>query len=164
LQDFSLSGVLVPKSKYTHKEFQFVLMTNQNKAISLNTQTNWGGNFGGDRVATRATLKARVGDKFNSSVILNHNIINLPNGELTAIVLGVRLAYSFTPRMFIQSLVQYNNRSHITSVNARFGWLQNANNGLFVVVNIVKDDDLLDLLDTQSLTLKYTHSFDLMSL
>jgi hypothetical protein len=66
--------------------------------------------------------------------------------------------------MFVQSLVQYNNRSRITSVNARFGWLQNANNGLFVVVNIVKDKDLFDLMDTRSLTLKYTRSFDLLSL
>ena len=97
-------------------------------------------------------------------MFINHNILNLPNGELTAIVLGSRLAYSFTPRMFVQSLIQNNNRSSITSVNARFGWLQNANNGLFVVVNIVKDKDLLDLLDTQTLTLKYTRSFDLLSL
>jgi len=164
LKDFNLSGVLVPKSKYKHQELQFVLMTNQNKAVSLNTQTVLGGYFGGDRIATRATVKARVGDKFNSSVFINHNILNLPNGELTAIVLGSRLAYSFTPRMFVQSLIQYNNRSSITSVNARFGWLQNANNGLFVVVNIVKDKDLLDLLDTQTLTLKYTRSFDLLSL
>ncbi len=164
LKDFNLFGVLVPKSNYKHKELQVVVMTNQNKALSLSSQTILGGYFGGDRIATRATIKARVGDKFNSSVFINHNILTLPNGELTAIVLGGRLAYSFTPRMFVQSLVQYNNRSSITSVNARFGWLQNANNGLFVVVNLVKDKDLLDLLDTQSLTLKYTHSFDLLSL
>jgi hypothetical protein len=33
-----------------------------------------------------------------------------------------------------------------------------------VVLNIVKDKDLFDLLDTRSLTLKYTRSFDLLSL
>jgi hypothetical protein len=164
LQDFNLSGVLVPKSIYKHKEMQLVMITNQNKAVSLNARTIVGGYFGGDRIATTATVKARVGDKLNSSLIVNHNILNMPNGELKAIILGNRLAYSFTPRMFVQSLVQYNNRSRITSVNARFGWLQNANNGLFVVVNIVKDKDLFDLMDTRSLTLKYTRSFDLLSL
>jgi hypothetical protein len=164
LQNFNLSGVLIPKSTYKHKEAQVVMMTNQNKAVSLNARTIIGGYFGGDRIATTATLKARVGDKLNSSLIVNHNILNMPNGALKAIILGNRLAYSFTPRMFVQSLVQYNNRSRITSVNARFGWLQNANNGLFVVVNIVKDKDLLDLIDTRSLTLKYTRSFDLLSL
>jgi hypothetical protein len=164
VQDFKLSGVSVPRGTYKHNELQVVMITNQNKAVSLNARTIIGGYFGGDRIASTATVKARVGDKLNSSAIVNYNILNLPNGELKAVILGNRLAYSFTPRMFIQSLVQYNNRSRITSVNARFGWLQNANNGLFVVFNIVKDKDLLDLMDTQSVTLKYTRSFDLLSL
>ena len=64
--------------------------------------------------------------------------------------------------MFVQSLVQHNNISNITSVNARFGWLQNANTGLFVVLNVVKDEDYLDGINNQSVTLKYTHRFDLM--
>ena len=164
MQDFNLSSVLVPKSTYKHNEAQVLIITNQNKAVSLNARTIIGGYFGGDRIATTATVKSRVGDKLNSSIIVNHNILNMPNGALKAIILGNRLAYSFTPRMFVQSLVQYNNRSRITSVNALFGWLQNANNGLFVVLNIVKDKDLFDLLDTRSLTLKYTRSFDLLSL
>ena len=137
-------------------------MSKQNKAVSLSTRTIIGGYFGGDRIANSGTIKLRLGDKFNSSFSLNHNDIRLPNGNFTAIVSGARLSYSFTPRMFVQSLVQYNSISNITSVNARFGWLQNANNGLFVVLNIVKDKDLLDGLNNQSITLKYTHRFDLM--
>ncbi len=159
---FELSGVVVPVGTYHHKELQLIVMTNQNKAVSLSTSTYIGGYFGGDRIANSGTLKLRLGDKFNSSFSLNHNDIRLPNGNFTAIVSGARLSYSFTPRMFVQSLVQYNSISNITSVNARFGWLQNANNGLFVVLNIVKDKDLLDGLNNQSITLKYTHRFDLL--
>ena len=159
---FELSGVIVPVGTYNHKELQLIIMSNQNKAVSLSTRTIIGGYFGGDRIANSGTLKLRLGDKFNSSFSLNHNDIRLPNGNFTAIVSGARLSYSFTPRMFVQSLVQYNSISNITSVNARFGWLQNANNGLFVVLNIVKDKDLLDGLNNQSITLKYTHRFDLL--
>ena len=35
-----------------------------------------------------------------------------------------------------------------------------ANTGLFVVLNILKDDDLLDYVNNQRLTIKYTHTFD----
>lgn len=161
-EEFELSGVIVPVGTYNHKELQLIVMSNQNKAVSLSTRTIIGGYFGGDRIANSGTIKLRLGDKFNSSFSLNHNDIRLPNGNFTAIVSGARLSYSFTPRMFVQSLVQYNSISNITSVNARFGWLQNANNGLFVVLNIVKDKDLLDGLNNQSITLKYTHRFDLM--
>jgi len=162
LEAFDLSGVTIPVGNYKHSELQLVMNTNANKAVSLSTRTIIGGYFGGDRIANSGTLKIRLGDKFNSSFTLNHNDLKLPNGDLTAIVSGARLSYSFTPRMFVQSLIQHNNVSNITSVNARFGWLQNANTGLFVVVNIIKDDDLIDALNNQSVTIKYTHRFDLL--
>ena len=66
-------------------------------------------------------LGLRLGDKFNAEANLNYNRLNLPNGSTDVVITGGRLAYSFTPRMFLQSLVQYNNVSRITSVNARFG-------------------------------------------
>ena len=162
LVPFELSGVLIPADTYKHKELQLVYMTNANKAISYSGRSVIGGYFGGHRMSHSGTLKLRLGDKFNSSFTVNHNNLNLPNGDITAIISAARLAYSFTPRMFIQSLVQYNNVSNITSVNARFGWLRNANTGLFIVLNIVKDDDYLDGLNNQSVTVKYSHRFDLL--
>jgi len=160
LEEFDLSGVVVPVGSYKHAELMLVMMTNANKQVSLSTRSIIGGYFGGTRAANSGTVKIRFGDKFNSSFSLNHNNLKLPSGDLTAVLTAARLSYSFTPRMFVQSLIQYNNVSNITSVNARFGWLQNANTGLFVVVNIVKDDDYIDALNNQSITIKYTHRFD----
>ncbi len=161
-QPFQISGVTVPVGRYKHEEFQFILITNPNKALSLSTRTFIGGYFGGDRIANSGTLNFRIGDKFNSAFTFSHNILDLPNGEVTAFVGGARLSYSFTPRMFLQSLIQHNNVSDITSANIRFGWLQNANTGLFVVLNVVKDDNPLDMLNNQSLTIKYSHRFDIL--
>jgi hypothetical protein len=48
---------------------------------------------------------------------------------------GVRVGYFFTPRVFLQSLVQYNNQAHVWTANARFAWLSTAGTGLFVVFN-----------------------------
>ena len=64
--------------------------------------------------------------------------------------------------MFLQSLFQYNNVSKITSINARFGWLRNANTGLFIVLNIIKDSDFIDRLNNQSISIKYSHQLDLI--
>ena len=93
---------------------------------------------------------------------MNSNNINIDAGDLNAIISGIRLSYSFTPRMFIQSLIQYNNVTNLLSVNARYGLLKDANTGLFVVLNILKDDDLLDYTNNQRLTIKYTHTFELI--
>lgn len=162
LEAFEISNVTVPVGNYANEELQFILITNPNNAFSVSTRTFIGGYFNGMRYSNSGTANFRIGDKFVSSLTMSHNDIQLDTGNTTALVGGLRLAYSFTPRIFIQSLIQRNNVSEITSVNARFGWLQNANTGLFVVFNIVKDDNAIDVLNNQTLTIKYTHRFDLM--
>ena len=162
LSSFPISNVTVDLGEYNHQELQLVLMTNANRKFYFQTRTIIGGYFGGSRVSSRNKATFRVGDKFNTEGVLNYNRLKLPNGDANVVITGARLAYSFTPRMFLQSLVQYNNVSNITSVNARFGWLRNANTGLFVVVNVIKDTDYLDALNNQSITVKYSHQFDLL--
>ncbi|MEM9647203.1 MAG: DUF5916 domain-containing protein [Bacteroidota bacterium] len=163
LEEFTLSGVPIPVGNYRNEELQFVLITNPNNAFSLSTRTFIGGYFNGDRISNSGTANYRIGDRFISSLNFSHSDIQLDTGNFTALVGGLRLSYSFTPRVFLQSLIQRNNVSEITSVNARFGWLQNANTGLFVVFNIVKDDNDLDLLNNQTITVKYTHRFDILN-
>ena len=64
--------------------------------------------------------------------------------------------------MSIQSLIQYNNVTNLFSVNARYSLIRDANSGLYVVLNIVKDDDISDYTNYQQITIKYTHTFDIL--
>ena len=162
LSAFPISNVTVRTGAYNHQEFQFVLMSNANRKFYYQTRTLIGGYFGGNRISSTNRATFRLGDKFNTEGVFNYNRLELPEGDANVLISGLRLAYSFTPRMFLQSLVQYNNVSNITSVNARFGWLRNANTGLFVVLNIIKDTDYFDALNNQSITIKYSHQFDLL--
>lgn len=162
LSAFPISNVTVPTGAYNHQEFQFVLMSNANRKFYYQTRTLIGGYFGGNRISSTNRATFRLGDKFNTEGVFNYNRLQLPEGDANVLISGLRLAYSFTPRMFLQSLIQYNNVSNITSVNARFGWLRNANTGLFVVLNIIKDTDYFDALNNQSITIKYSHQFDLL--
>ena len=113
-------------------------------------------------MSNNASLKIRSGDKFNSSISINNTNLKLDNEDLNAVLTGLSLSYSFTPRMFLQSLIQYNNVSNLFSINTRFGLLKSANNGLFVVLNILKDEDILDYNNNQRFTIKYSHTFDLI--
>ena len=162
LEAFPISLVTIDPGIYDHKEFQFVMFTNPNNKTSFRNRTYIGGYFGGSRISSSNKVNLRLGDKFNAETNFNYNRLKLPNGLTNVVITGIRLAYSFTPRMFLQSLVQYNNVSEITSVNARFGWLKNANTGLFVVINIVRDNDFLNQLNNQSITIKYSYQFDLL--
>ena len=62
-----------------------------------------------------------------------------PKRETDIPLQAVRLNYFFTPRVFVQSLVQYSNQAQVFSANVRFGWLSTAGTGLFVVLNDAED-------------------------
>ncbi|MEZ5042031.1 MAG: DUF5916 domain-containing protein [Saprospiraceae bacterium] len=160
VQDFEISkGVIVPAGSYDHHEGQFVFMTNPSKAFSVNLRSVIGGFFGGKRYANSGTLAIRLGDKFNSEWSLIRNDIQLPFGDFTTDIFRARLSYSFTPLIFVQSLFQYNSVSGIWSSNIRFGWLQQANTGLFLVYN---DTQAEGLIKNRSFILKYSRVFDVL--
>ena len=168
--DFEIDDdIIVPTGTYDWAEAQLVFFTNRSKKISISTRSNMGGFFGGNRISASGTLRVRSGNKFNTELTWQRNDVNLPAGDFISNLFRVRMSYSFTPRIFLQSLIQYNDQREIWSMNARFGWLQSANTGLFVVFNQTSYLDLMDNdflfsgfgdLSNRSVTIKYTYLFD----
>jgi hypothetical protein len=160
-QPFEISqGVNVLPGTYKHAESQIVLMSNQSKAISVNMRSVIGGSFGGHRYINSSTLRLRGGDKFNANFTFEYNNYQLPAGNFTANILRTQLAYSFTPTIYLQGLVQHNSSDRLWAANLRFGWLQRANTGLFIVYNHnFQDGNPLN----QSFIIKYTRMFDLVN-
>jgi len=159
-ESFKISDVEVPTGEYYHQEFQLYIQSNRNTALNYTNRTVIGGYYGGDRLLFSNNINYRIGNKFNSTLNLDYTKLSLENGDINAVITGLKLSYSFTPKMYLQSLIQYNNVTNITSVNTRFGMLQTANSGLFVVINFIRDSDWFDYLNTQSISVKYSYQFD----
>ena len=155
--------VTIPAGTYNHKEFQLVTNSNQAKPVSFRGTFNIGGAYGGDRISASPSVKFRLGETFNTELIWSKNYYDLPAGTFNTDVLRARVSYSFTPRLFVQSLLQYNDLEDLWSTNLRLGWLQSANTGLFVVYNETRDtfDDTLGLRD-RSFIVKFSRLFDLL--
>ena len=132
-------GVFVPPGTYDHAEAQIVTFSNRGAPVSVNNTLTAGGFFGGNRFGLSPSIRARVGDTLTTELTWSYNDIELPWGSFVANLGRLRVSYSFTPRLFVQSLIQYNDRAEIWSANLRFGWLQRANTGLFVVYNDTDD-------------------------
>ena len=162
-------GVTVPIGTYDHSEVQLVFTTNQAARVSGEITSVVGGFFGGDWIRTRPSLKVRLGDTFSTDLGIDHTEVDLPGGSFSTTLMRVRLAYSFTPRMFVQGLLQYNDRDRLWSTNLRLGWIQQANTGLFVVYNDRHPfDDYLFPQDVgrfgadHSFVVKFSRMFDLL--
>ena len=158
-------GTTVPAGTYDHQELALVYFTNRSRPFSLSLRTVIGGQFGGDRVSVRPTIRYRIGETFRSELSVSYNDYDLPyeNGEFTANLARLRLSYSFTPKIQLQALVQYNDTSERLGTNIRFSWLRKANSGFFLVYNEV-DERTPDGLPTgREFILKYSQIFDVFN-
>ena len=139
-------------------------MTNRAKPISFNSRITVGGFFGGDRVSGTPTVRLRYKDQFTSEFSLNYNKVEMPDGSFETKLVRSRLTYAFSPKIYIQSLLQYNNQSDEWSMNWRFIWQQSAATGLYLVYNQVQDYDGIPIIkSTKSFALKYSYLFDALN-
>ena len=159
-------GVLVPPGAYDHAESQLAIQSNDGAPVSGRLQVTAGGFFGGSRVRLNPQFRVRVGDRFNTEIAWDRNDVDLPSGQFVTNLGRTRVSYSFSPRVFVQGLVQYNDRANVWSSNFRFGWLQQANTGLFVVYTdsqLVDDRGLGTEIADRSLIIKFSQMFDALN-
>ena len=163
-------GVIVPVGVYDHAEARLTASSNRGAPISVSLPTTIGGFFGGDRVQLSPSVAVRLGETLNTELRWDWNNISLPGGDFITNLGSLRVSYSFTTRLFLQALLQYNDRADLWSSNIRFGLLSDANTGLFIVYNDIQGlgslDPHLDVEESafgRTLTLKYSYLFDLLN-
>jgi hypothetical protein len=157
-----IDGVTIQPGTYDDTESQIVFHTNQAAPLSFALRTVVGERFGGDRVSLSPTIRYRIGETFSSELSYNYNDFDLPvpGGQFTANLARLRLSYSFTPKILLQALVQYNELDDTLGTNLRFSWLQSANSGLFIVYNEVDEQGIGARPAGREIILKYSHIFD----
>ena len=154
-------GVVVPPGTYDHSEVQLVAFTNRGAPWSVSLRLTAGGFFGGDRLAAAPSLSFRFGERLNGEVVWNYNDIDLPGGSFETNLARLRLSYSFTTKIFIDTLVQYNDRRDQWSSNVRFGWRGESSAGFYVVLNEIQELGRDAGEPQRRLILKYSRLFDL---
>jgi hypothetical protein len=155
-------GIVIPEGTYRNSELQLVGMTDDSKKLSFVLRATIGGFYSGDRVALTPSMVVRLGEKFVGEVSWSQNDVDLPEGDFITKVGLFRMAYSFTPKLALEALFQYNNVDDLLSTNLRFSWLRKANTGLYVVFNDINGyDAFTGAQPDRSLIAKYTHMFDI---
>ena len=156
-------GVVVPIGTYDHNEAQMSYESNRGAPLIVGLRTRIGGFFGGHRAMWGPTVSLRTGDAFNASLQWSRNDVDLPGGHFIANLTSAQVAYNFSPRRFVQALVQYNDSTDLWSANLRLGLLGQANTGLFIVYTDTRGlHDTIPVGSGRSLILKFSRLFDLL--
>jgi hypothetical protein len=159
-EPFEISeGVVLQPGTYSGWEGAWRANSNLSAPISFQGDLMFGDFLSGTQKGVVGTVTARRGGSFTSSFRLSYVDVDLPEGNFSTRLAGVRMGYFFTPKVYLQSLVQYSDQADTWSANVRFGWLNTAGTGLFLVYNDTQGIDTLDGPIHRSIILKFTRQF-----
>ena len=154
-------GVIVPAGDWGGPRMTVRYNSDRRKWFFVREQWDRGAFLTGNQDSHTLQTTFREGGRFAVDSTWTYRHIDLPQGEFTTNLGNMRVTYNFTPTIFTQSLIQYNDRTKRWSTNLRFHWLQTAGTGLFVVYNDTEAFEGLGPVN-RAFIVKYVHQFDVL--
>jgi hypothetical protein len=154
-------GVIVPVGEHGGLRFKLNSNTDRRKWISARLQWDAGRFLTGTQNSPNLQVVIRDGGRFTVDTNWIYRGISLPQGAFRTNLGNMRVTYNFTPSVFVQSLIQYNDRTDRWSTNVRFHLLETAGTGLFVVYNNTESLEGLGPIN-RAFIVKYVRQFDLL--
>ena len=125
----------IPIGDYGFNEFEISYNGDRSRMISARASLGWGDFFDGERNSYELTLRFQPSPQFNVQVNWEHDDVTLPSGDFTTDLVATRLLYSFSTKMFVNALIQYNSTADEIESNIRFNWIYKPLSDLFLVYN-----------------------------
>jgi hypothetical protein len=154
-------GVIIPPGEHGGLRFRLNSNTDRRKWIFARLQWDVGRFLTGNQNSPNLQVIIRDSGRLTIDTNWSYRDIDLPEGRFHTNLGNMRVTYNFTPSVFIQSLVQYNDRTDRWSTNLRFHMLETAGTGLFVVYNDTESLDGLGPIN-RAFIVKYVRQFDLL--
>jgi len=157
-------GIIVQPGSYANWEMAWRWNTNVAAPISYAGGLDYGGFLSGNKTTVDTTINFRVQSKIITSAVWSYNDVDLLEGSFITNLGQFRVSYNFTPLIYLQAFIQYNDNIDAWSSNIRFNWLNTAGTGLFVVFNNTTGlgNELMGP-QSRSFVVKYTHQFDILN-
>jgi hypothetical protein len=132
-------GIVVPVGTYSTENLRASYTLGTQRRISGSVTLGRGGFYDGDRTEVGYSGRWELHPRLSLEPAVSLNFVELSQGSFTAQLYSGRASLSFTPRMFVAALVQYNSSNSLLSANVRFRWEYQPGSELFLVYNDGRD-------------------------
>ncbi|MEQ9423826.1 MAG: DUF5916 domain-containing protein [Cyclobacteriaceae bacterium] len=118
------SEPLAELTDYTYTRFLWRFGSNQRKEVFFELNGSVGQFFNGKIVGVDGSVSYRLQPLAIFSVDYNYNRIRLPepHGDANLFLIGPKLDFTFTRKLFLTGLAQYNSQLDNINLNVRFQW------------------------------------------
>jgi len=148
IQDaFSLvDELMVPAGKYKNAQWQLATSSDRSKSLSYGLQWHKGDYFQGDMDYKAIDITTNINRFVKVSAEFGERRISFPLNRFTVKTASLKVDIAFSPELFWNNWVQYNNVSDEIGVFSRLVWQRTPFNSFNIVVNqrYLKDNDELE--------------------
>jgi hypothetical protein len=135
-------GVTIPPGAYNMNEWNFWYTSSPGRRLYTRLQFSPTDFYGGNRKNLTASGGVRATSQLSAELQYNRNDVDMPWGKFLVNLTTLRVDYTFSPRMTIRSLTQYNSSTHEISNNVRYNFIHRPGSDLYIVYNELRQTGL----------------------
>jgi hypothetical protein len=137
---FAIGGkVLVPVGDYSYENWKALYTSDISRRVSGSLGAESGDFYAGTKRTATTGLTLHPDEHLTSTLTYSQNRVSQPTGRFTSHLVGLRLDYGFSPRMFFNAFIQYNSLSHQFNTNLRFDLIHHPLSNLYVTYSDIRD-------------------------
>ncbi len=134
-------GQFIAAGDYRFDEFSVEYSSDRSRLLSWQARVGTGGFYDGDRDDYRVGLALQPSHRLSTRLQWSHNDLNLPSGDFRTNLVAGRVDYSFSNRMFLHALIQYNSEADEIVSNVRFNFMHRPLSDFYLVYNERRNSD-----------------------
>ncbi len=142
------SVVLAAGNQYLFNSYQLEWEMSNRRPVALEAALRWGDYFSGSRRDFEPRLSIRPRNGLSIGLENEWTRIELPEGSFSVSLFEGDVNVQFSPWISLASIIQYDNESRNLGWQARFRWILNPGNDLYLVYNHNWLSDPVDGLQT----------------
>ena len=161
-EEFEITdGVVLPVGGYSFRDVRTEYELGPQRRVSGRLTFSRGSFFSGTRTEVgyqgRIVLMPQLAIEPRISV----NDVDLPQGPFTTTLVSTRTSFTFSPRMFLAVLLQFNSSNDALDSNIRFRWEYEPGSDIFVVYSDGRDTGFegFPRIQNRSFVVKFTRLF-----
>ena len=122
---------------YRYNDLEIGFNSNYSKKLNVQLNANIGEFYNGKKLSLRTEVNLRLQPRFNGSLKVNYDRIELPapyaSGDLWLV--GPKLDYTFSKSLFWNTFIQYSSQAENLGINSRLQWRFAPLSDFYIVYN-----------------------------
>ena len=132
-------GLTLPPGDYTFDQVSARMQLSAARKVAGFISFTTGGFYDGTLVEASWQGRVEVSSQLSVEPTLSFNHVETPHGDADTNLIGSRIVYTMTPRMFVGALIQYQSSVKTITSNVRFRWEYLPSSELFIVYSDGRD-------------------------